>query len=69
MSYISNLLTKLYLKTSGWKAILGYLVTKAVGLLPGEAPTQEFEVVLTYLGELLLAYGLLDRARKNIKGE
>ena len=57
-------------KVNGWKSVLGWLIAKSAALILGffpDFPVAEYVVVLEYVGEALLAFGLTHIAVKNVK--
>ena len=60
----------LFEKTNGWKSVIGYVVTKLTALIVArypDTPVEPLVVILNYLGEALLAFGLAHKATKEIK--
>lgn len=69
---LQSLLLKLYLKTNGWKSVMGYVLARISEMVQGydpSFPAPALVEVLRYMGEGLLAYGLLDKARKTVTGK
>jgi len=68
-SFVVSKVVSLYLKTNGWKTIIGFLVAKATAAILvyfPDAPARELTVVLEYFGNALLVIGIAHIGLKNL---
>ncbi len=67
--YLFKKAVGLYLKTNGWKTVIGFIVAKLTAIVAARYPNVPQEAlveILNFVGDMLLTLGVFDRIRKNL---